>query len=160
MLWYSSAGADASLTGLGAGRVPAHYHHLYYHGPAPHEHHSSPYDEFPPASSASSPDLPHFDEAEADPRAARHHSEGAAAAPPSHYPPAAYHHHQQQRVGGGADDGWEHEVPRWMVGQGREGWAEAERMMAGNTAQQKLLRQMRRNAEEAERAKHLQQERE
>ena len=42
-----------------------------------------------------------------------------------------------------------------MQGQGK---AEAERLMAGNTAQQKLLRQMRKNAEEAERAKSRREE--
>ena len=155
VLWYSSTGADgASLTGLGAGQVPAHYHHMYYHGPAPHQHHASSYDEFatpyPPSSPSSHstpPPSPHFDEAEADPHAARHHSEGHL---PVHHPPAAYHYHSPGEMGGPADDGWIHEVPRWMEKQGKEGWEEAERMMAGNTAQQKLRRQQKRAAEEAE----------
>ena len=155
-LWYSSTGADAgSLTGLGAGRVPAHYHHMYYDGPAPHQHHASSYDEYANAApaAAAEPAAPHFDEAEADPRAARRHAEGHM--PPR--PPDAYHY----GGGGGLEDhgGWVHEVPPWMEKQGKDGWEEAERMMAGNTAEQKLRRQQRRAAQEDERQRRAAEQR-
>ena len=159
-LWYSSTGADEqSLTGLGAGKVPAHYHHMYYNGPAPHQHHASSYDEVYGRTSASPSaafSSPHFDEAEIDPRAARHHAEGHQ---PPQYPPPSYHHHADGGVhagaGGGEDEGWVHEVPHWMEKQGREGWEEAERMMAGNTAVQKLRRQQKRKAQEEAMKRHI-----
>lgn len=163
----------ADIGGLGAGRVPAHLHHMYYDGPMPHQHHAA-YDEYSAREREkernTQSQLPLFDDGEEiDPSAARHHhqhsSTDSSVEPPAHYPPAQYHHehpyhlhspnkHQQADTAAesatDSDSGFIDEVPSWMF-KGYRAQQEQQQHLGANTAQEKWIKQQQaKQAKQAE----------
>ena len=140
-LWYSSsAAASSSVTGVGAARIPAQYHHMFhYDGPQPHPHHSQ-YGEYAddanPAQAAFGAVYTHEEEQQSE-------TDGEAGASVSaSHPPSSYMH-----------EGFLHHVPDWMKAE-----TEQHRDMAhrgGNTAEDRLLA-YRRKQEQMERERERQ----